>query len=340
MRGAKRQQKQQPAYLHNSSPSARCFALRRILSPSNIIDFGDQVYAAFRWTTISCGENKNFIHELTSWEKVGRGGEEYGCGVWVPVTICMVSSLPIVGSIRRCLVRLKSALGKVSLPSIREHIKSLALETPSPVPGVLNVQVHFLAGPTIPISVPHPNGLPPLPHGGALGATLRMLGVDNFYGLMSALLGEQKILIASTDECKRSMVCEVLLCLLYPLSWSWPCIPILPREMLEFVQAPVPWILGVVAANKEVMEHVGEEVVVYDIDRRGFMKDHKPKEPPKELREGIGACWEGWEKGGGEAEGVQKINYADKEKKGEKKFRVGLSLELSKYINDTGEILR
>eukprot|EP00520_Triparma_pacifica_P001688 CAMPEP_0118639894 /NCGR_PEP_ID=MMETSP0785-20121206/4466_1 /TAXON_ID=91992 /ORGANISM="Bolidomonas pacifica, Strain CCMP 1866" /LENGTH=310 /DNA_ID=CAMNT_0006531251 /DNA_START=193 /DNA_END=1122 /DNA_ORIENTATION=+ len=55
-----------PTFLSPTPPNVTNLA--KVMSPSNIIDFGGGVYAAFRWTTISCGENKNFIHELTTWE--------------------------------------------------------------------------------------------------------------------------------------------------------------------------------------------------------------------------------------------------------------------------------
>ena len=84
-----------PTLLSPTPPTVR--SLVKVVPIDNIIDFGEGNYAAFRWTTISAGEDKNYIHELTTWEKVGRGGEEYGAGVWVPVTCAMVTSIPIVG---------------------------------------------------------------------------------------------------------------------------------------------------------------------------------------------------------------------------------------------------
>ncbi|GMI30706.1 hypothetical protein TrCOL_g1475 [Triparma columacea] len=323
-----------PTLLSPTQPTVR--SLVKVVPIDNIIDFGEGNYAAFRWTTISAGEDKNYIHELTTWEKVGRGGEEYGAGVWVPVTCAMVTSIPIVGSIRRCLVRLQSSLSTLPLPYLRLHLSSLALSTPRPLPGVLNLSIPFLKGPNIQLSITHPKGLPQLPHGGALEKTLNTLGLNNFLKILAALMLESKLLIVSPDSCLRSMVTEVAQALLYPLAWTWPVIPVLPRGMVELLQAPVPWILGI--DGEDGMEHVGGDVVVIDLGKGIFGKGHEPgEELPERIGKGIKECWREWEEGKGEGRG--KINYAEKEKKGERRFRVGVSLEISKYINSTGEVL-
>ena len=42
-----------------------------------------------------------------------------------------------------------------------------------------------------------------------------------------------------------SVVGETILCLLYPFRWHHAYIPLLPVQILECVQAPLPYILGV-----------------------------------------------------------------------------------------------
>ena len=329
-----------PTFLSLTPPTVEDISM--IVAPSNIIDFstdGVSSLATFRWMTISCGEDKNFIQGLTTWEKVGKGGEEYGCGFYIPVTMCMVTSLPIVGSSRRCLVRLKNFLHKMPLDEIRWHIRSLALETPSPVAGLLNVQVGFIQGPSIAVEVPHPSGLPPLPHGGALQATLLLLGESNFKGILSAFLGEQKVLIVSTNECHRSMVCETLLALLFPLVWGWPCIPILPESMCEFIQAPVPFVLGVDRLTKDVRQHLVPEVIIYDIDKKAFVDGGgKPETLPPSLSKKLSEAFHDFFKSI-EIPETTKINYTQKESRAELRFRVAHALILSSFIEEMSVIL-
>ena len=85
---------------------------------------------------------------------------------------------------------------------------------------MLNVSVPFLKGPTIPIRLPHPNCLPPLPHGNALVSTLRLLrSVKILTALLGGMMTEQKLLFVSRNPTVRAMVCETLLALVFPCVW-------------------------------------------------------------------------------------------------------------------------
>ncbi|GMI09232.1 hypothetical protein TrVE_jg1233 [Triparma verrucosa] len=325
-----------PVLLSPSPPDLRLLSMHYNLS--NVIDFSTEL-CVFLWTTISCGPEKNYIGALISWVKVCGGGESYGGGVWAPVTMCMVTQLPIIGAVRRCLVRLKNEMCKdVPVKYIRENIRALTMETPSPIAGVLNVSVPFMKGPSIPVNLPHPNCLPPLPHGNALTSTLRLLhNVRTLNMLLGALFTEQKLLFVSRNPTVRAMVCETLLALVFPCVWSFVVIPILPDEMGEFIQAPVPYILGVPKITDELADHVGPDVVVYNIDEGRFVGEVKPSPLPEAVGETVKQAWNEMHAAGGFDS--RKINYTEAETKLENRFRVTLSLALSNYIKRSESLL-
>ncbi|GMH49486.1 hypothetical protein TL16_g00527 [Triparma laevis f. inornata] len=325
-----------PILLSPSPPDLRLLSMHYNLS--NVIDFSTEL-CVFLWTTISCGPEKNYIAALISWVKVCGGGESYGGGVWAPVTMCMVTQLPIIGAVRRCLVRLKNEICRdVKVKYMRENIRALAMETPSPIAGVLNVSVPFMKGPSIPINLPHPNCLPPLPHGNALASTLRLLhNVRTLNMLLGALFTEQKLLFVSRNPTVRAMVCETLLALVFPCVWSFVVIPILPEEMLEFIQAPVPYILGVPKITEDLADHVGPDVVVYNIDEGRFVGEVRPSPLPESVGDTVKQAWNEMHTSGGFDN--RKINYTEAETKLENRFRVTLSLALSSYIKRSENLL-
>jgi hypothetical protein len=98
-------------------------------------------------------------------------------------------------------------------------------------------------------------------------STCRLLGPDGLNFLLAAALTECKILIHSNNIADIAMVAEVVTALLYPFTWSLPYIPVLPLGMLEFVEAPLSYMLGVPTQNLRLTDPLAlEDVVVIDLD--------------------------------------------------------------------------
>ena len=152
---------------------------------------------------------------------------------------------------------------------------------------------------------------------------------------------EQKILFVSQNPTVRSMVCETLLSLIFPCVWSFVVIPVLPDQMLEFIQAPVPYILGVGRVTKEMEDHLaGGDVVVFDVDTCRFVGiSSSPSftRMPKAVRESAANAWS--EMDAADGFGDRKVNYTERETKMEKRFRVSLSLALSSFIKKSEDVL-
>lgn len=61
---------------------------------------------------------------------------------------------------------------------------------------------------------------------------------------LSALLLERKVILVSRQQELLGCCCEALLGLLYPFTWSHTYIPLLCRQLLPYINAPFPYLIG------------------------------------------------------------------------------------------------
>eukprot|EP00548_Thalassiothrix_antarctica_P017663 CAMPEP_0194194162 /NCGR_PEP_ID=MMETSP0154-20130528/75432_1 /TAXON_ID=1049557 /ORGANISM="Thalassiothrix antarctica, Strain L6-D1" /LENGTH=1397 /DNA_ID=CAMNT_0038918565 /DNA_START=207 /DNA_END=4400 /DNA_ORIENTATION=- len=89
------------------------------------------------------------------------------------------------------------------------------------------------------------------------------------------MLTESKIVIHSDEVANLAMVAEVATALMYPFVWSLPYLPVLPAQLLDMVEAPLPYIIGILSSNVELIdEQVFAEIVVIDLDDRSSSPDY------------------------------------------------------------------
>jgi hypothetical protein len=202
--------------------------------------------------------------------------------LWVPLGILLTSNLPIVGTMEAMLLRLCEALasrvgGNIRSTShrriqqiIHQDLANLIINYQKPIPGVLHCSIPFLTGERLHLTLPPPTALPPLPHGASVTSVCRLLGSEGLNVLLAAVLTECKILIHSDEIANLAMVAEVVTALMYPFVWSLPYLPVLPDAMLEFVEAPLSYFIGIPSCNMKLIdESIFSDVVVIDLDN-GF----------------------------------------------------------------------
>ena len=71
---------------------------------------------------------------------------------------------------------------------------------------------------------------------------LDVAGVIELYAQLSL---ERKILLVSNHKTLLTQVCTALCSFIYPLSWNHTLIPILPLQMINVIDAPFPYLIGV-----------------------------------------------------------------------------------------------
>jgi len=194
--------------------------------------------------------------------------------LWVPMAICMTSQIPIVGTMEVMLLRTCEALSAMvgsdgqldRLGRFFEDVASLVINYQRPIPGVVSSSIPFLGGDPLTLTLPPSNGLPPLPHGASITSVCRLLGANGINFLLAAMLTECKILLHSDDIGNLCLVAEVMTALMYPFQWALPYIPVLPVPMMEFIEAPLSYLLGVPSTSVKLISEIPEDVVMIDLD--------------------------------------------------------------------------
>ena len=79
-----------------------------------------------------------------------------------------------------------------------------------------------------------------------------LLGIENSVKLFICALLEHQILVYSSEFEKLTAVCESVTCLLYPFAWHHVYVPILPPSLENFLDAPVPYIMGLLRPSQDV----------------------------------------------------------------------------------------
>ncbi|XP_076249872.1 DENN domain containing pinstripe isoform X2 [Calliopsis andreniformis] len=96
------------------------------------------------------------------------------------------------------------------------------------------------------------------------------LGADCVIQLFTCVLLENQVLLRSSDFHKLMVVSECITALLFPFSWQHVYVPILPASLHHFLDAPVPFIMGLHAQNEGgVLKIASEANLCYvDIDKQ------------------------------------------------------------------------
>ena len=157
--------------------------------------------------------------------------------------------------------------------SLESYVYNILYEVSTPPPGK-SIRIY------IPPEEPH---LPPiatilqrpaqkdeLPH---MDFPLRLLftylGVECVIQLFTCVLLESQVLLRSTDYQKLTIVAECITSLLFPFQWPHVYAPILPASLHHFLDAPVPFVMGL-HADCDSSFRIGSEanLCYVDIDKK------------------------------------------------------------------------
>lgn len=98
--------------------------------------------------------------------------------------------------------------------------------------------------------------------------------LDTIIKIFSSILYEQKIIFIGSELGPLTRLINTFVTLLYPFSWAHTYIPILPPLMLDVLQAPTPYIIGILrssesylSGNNEFSSQDNSDILIVDIDR-------------------------------------------------------------------------
>ncbi|KAL2102240.1 hypothetical protein ACEWY4_001408 [Coilia grayii] len=162
--------------------------------------------------------------------------------LYVSKALCLITPMPFMHACRRFLAQLHRAVTAEQPPPLplESYVHNVLYEVPLPPPG-RSLKFH---GVYEPIVCQRPS-LAELPLADfPLGQAFQLLGVENLVQLFTCVLLEMQILLYSQDYQRLMVVAESITTLLFPFQWQHVYVPILPASLLHFLDAPVPYLMG------------------------------------------------------------------------------------------------
>ncbi|XP_038964853.1 DENN domain-containing protein 5B isoform X4 [Rattus norvegicus] len=162
--------------------------------------------------------------------------------LYVSKSICLITPLPFMQACRKFLLQLHKAVTSQQPPPLplESYIHNILYEVPLPPPG-RSLKFYGVYEPVI-CQRPGPNELPLSDY--PLREACELLGLENLVQVFTCVLLEMQILLYSQDYQRLMTVAEGITTLLFPFQWQHVYVPILPASLLHFLDAPVPYLMG------------------------------------------------------------------------------------------------
>ena len=201
--------------------------------------------------------------------------------VWKPKALTVLSHYPFYNLFREFLEQLYRISLSASPIPIERYVLNFMNELPLPPQG--RYEVNFtLPDRTINIRRPRTNQLPMVDF--SYRPLFTFLSIDNILMVFSALCVEKNVCFYSTNIALLTPVQEAFLSLLFPLVWQGAYVPILPNDMLDILDAPVPIMVGiqkdVIHSSTEMNKHPHIIFIDLDNDQINFGVDDRGKALP------------------------------------------------------------
>ena len=137
---------------------------------------------------------------------------------------------------------------------IERIVVNIVQEFPLPERGE-RLRVHFPSGADYSWTRGGPNPLSYVDDS-AYALLFQCLEVEHIVKLVECLVWEQRIVFISSDLSLLAPCCEALMSLLWPFFWQHIYIPLLPPELIDYLEAPMPYIMGIhKSLEDEFMEY-------------------------------------------------------------------------------------
>ncbi|XP_028409168.1 DENN domain-containing protein 5B-like isoform X2 [Dendronephthya gigantea] len=156
--------------------------------------------------------------------------------------LCLVMPLPFISAAKACLNKIYQAgLHEEDLNFPLEcYLYNLIYEVPLPPPG-RNLKFTCIMEEVM-CQRPGPNELPLFDY--SMEDLLEIVGIKDFLKLVSCVMLEHQILIIGSDFYTFMLVAETITSVIFPYTWQHVYVPILPASLLHFLEAPVPFVMG------------------------------------------------------------------------------------------------
>ncbi|EGD91483.1 hypothetical protein H112_01288 [Trichophyton rubrum D6] len=111
----------------------------------------------------------------------------------------------------------------------------------------------------------------------------RALSVSNIIILFEYALAESRIIFLSSYISMLNLASKALIELLFPFQWTGVFIPILPARLIQAIEAPCPYIVGI-ERRYENIEFPADDFVLVDLDQDLIESTSRPTPLPRHQR--------------------------------------------------------
>ena len=187
--------------------------------------------------------------------------------IFLPKCLVVISHYSFFHAFRQFLKQLyRLSILETPLP-IERYIANFTSELPLPPQGKVEVKFGFMSDVHCTISRPAPNELPLARF--SFRPLFTTLSISNILVLVGCLLEETKVVLVSQRYGLLTPCAEALLSFLFPFEWQGIYIPVMPYSLLDVLDAPVPFLVGLHARYLAQVEPKNRPkgIVFVDLDR-------------------------------------------------------------------------
>ncbi|XP_077420215.1 DENN domain-containing protein 5A isoform X2 [Vanacampus margaritifer] len=162
--------------------------------------------------------------------------------LYVSKCICLITPMAFAQACQKVLQQLYRAVTSPHPPPLplESYVFNILYEVPLP-PSGRSLKFSGVYGPVV-CQRPSTSELPLFDF--AIGEMFNLLGVENVLQLFTCALLEMQILLYSQHYQRLMTVAESITALMFPYQWQHVYVPILPASLLHFLDAPVPYLMG------------------------------------------------------------------------------------------------
>lgn len=198
-----------------------------------------------------------------------------------PLSLCVVSKFPLFDTLQNCLKAIYvSWIGDQPLEPL---IAELLTTTHVPSVHCSPVRKKFGALKELVLHPIHEESALPYTSTAAI-RLLRSIGTHNMLQLLASLLCDTSVLVISSCYTALTSAIQALWSIIHPLTISHSLVPVVPERLLDYVQLPSTYIMGIHSSLRKKADEMGDTVEVYLDDGHVILPEGMSLSPfPTEL---------------------------------------------------------
>lgn len=183
----------------------------------------------------------------------------------VQTCLCIISCLPWFDVFYIILNKLAEMINNSNNDDDVTNLLRATYAYGVPAPGV---PVQIIVGQEmLNFTAPDPTKLPSVPTNRNLTEYFNAVDTENMMKIFASMLHERRIIITSKKLSRLTSCVHASTGLLYPMIWQHLFIPILPPHLLDYVSAPMPYVIGIHSTVFEkAKKNEISDAVILDVD--------------------------------------------------------------------------